>query len=127
MHGKMIEQRGLKLAFYPGFAGIDDFQYPARIDARIQPVIAVPLPVQGGCCSGDIEKIFCEALCIACRKPRCRVGKVCHIITFRASKLFFNSLSCTAETDTLHTVGIDRHYAGTDRHNDGELIRWCNA
>ncbi len=89
VHGQVIEQRGLKLAFYPGLAGIDDFEYPARIQARLQPVIAITLPVQGRGSARDIEEIFCEALCIACRKPRCRVGKVCHIITFRASKLFF--------------------------------------
>lgn len=127
VHGQVIKQRGLELAFHPGFAGIDDFQYPACIQASLQPVIAITLPIQGRSSARDIEEIFCKALGFACRKPRCRVGKVCHVITFRASKLFFNSLSCTTETDTLHTVGINRHYAGSDRHNDGKLIRWCNA
>lgn len=58
MHGQMIEQRGLKLAFYPGLTGIDDFQYPARIDARIQPVIAVTLPVQGVAVAVTLKKSF---------------------------------------------------------------------
>lgn len=67
VHGQVIEQRGLKLAFYPGLAGIDDFQYPARIQASLQPVIAITLPVQRRGSARDIEEIFCEALCIACR------------------------------------------------------------